>query len=51
MKKTDNITFRTDKDTKDALLEIADRKKWSLSLLVEEIVQEWLKANREKEEK
>ena len=45
MKKTDNITFRTDKETKDALLKIADSKKWSLSLLVEDIVQEWLKTN------
>ena len=45
MKKTDNITFRTDKETKDALLEIANSKKWSLSLLIEDIVQEWLKAN------
>lgn len=43
MKKTDNITFRTDKETKNALLEIANSKKWSLSLLVEDIVQEWLK--------
>jgi len=43
MKKTDNITFRTDKETKEALLEIANSKKWSLSLLVEDIVQEWLK--------
>ena len=45
MKKTDNITFRTDKETKDALLKIANSKKWSLSLLVEDIVQEWLKTN------
>ena len=45
MKKTDNITFRTDKETKEQLLTIANSKKWSLSLLVEDIVQEWLRSN------
>lgn len=50
MKKTDNITFRTDKETKDALLEIVNSKKWSLSLLIEDIVQEWLNSNQKTEE-
>ena len=49
MKKIENITFRTDSDTKEALLQIAKSKKWSLSLLVEDIVQEWLEANIPKE--
>lgn len=48
MKKIENITFRTDKETKEALLEIAISRKWSLSLLVEDIVQEWLNANAPK---
>ena len=48
MKKIENITFRTDKETKEALLKIATGKKWSLSLLVEDIVQEWLDSNNEK---
>ena len=50
MKKTDNITFRTNKEVKDTLLEIANSKKWSLSLLVEDIVLEWLKTNNAKDE-
>ena len=45
MKKTEYITFRTTKKTKDALAEIAAPKKWSISLLVEDIVTEWLKQN------
>lgn len=44
-KKTDNITFRTGKETKDALLKLANSRKWSLSLLIEDIVQEWLNVN------
>ena len=48
MKKNENITFRTDKETKEVLLKIANSKKWSLSLLVEEIVQEWLNSDTRK---
>ena len=48
MKKNECITFRTDKDTKEALAKIANSKKWSISLLVEDIVQEWLNTNKEK---
>ena len=43
MKKTELISFRTDKETKDILAEIAASKKWSISLLVEDIIQQWLK--------
>jgi hypothetical protein len=43
MKKTEYITFRTDAATKEALSEYASEKKWSISLLVEDIVQEWIK--------
>lgn len=45
MKKTECITFRTTAEIKDALAEIAAPKKWSISLLVEDIVTEWLKQN------
>ena len=48
-KKTEYITFRTDKATKEVLAAIAEPKKWSVSLLVEDIVQQWLK-DQEKEE-
>ena len=49
MKKNECITFRTDEETKEALAKIANSKKWSISLLVEDIVQEWLKSNAPKE--
>ena len=49
MKKVENITFRTDTETKDTLLKIANSKKWSLSLLIEDIVQEWLNSHTSKE--
>ena len=48
MKKNECITFRTDEDTKEALAKIANSKKWSISLLVEDIVQEWLNSNAPK---
>ena len=44
MKKTEFITFRTDHETKQALEAIAAEKKWTISLLVEEAVKEWLAA-------
>lgn len=49
MKKTEFITLRTDKETKDILAEIAASKKWSISLLVEDIIQQWLKEQKEQE--
>lgn len=42
VKKTESITYRTDAGTKSALLKIAAEKKWTVSLLSEEIVKEWL---------
>ena len=44
-KKTEYITFRATKDMKDTLAAIAAPKKWSISLLVEDIVQQWLQEN------
>ena len=49
MKKTEFISFRTDIPTKETLQEITASKKWSISLLVEEIVQEWIKNNTKPE--
>lgn len=49
MKKSEFISFRTTPATKAALEEIAAAKKWSISLLVEEIVQQWLEQSTEKD--
>ena len=45
MKKSEYITFRASKPVKEALAKVAAPKKWSVSLLVEDIVTEWLKEN------
>jgi len=42
MKKTEFITFRADQITKEKLAQIAAEKKWSISFVVEQIVQQWL---------
>ena len=42
MKKTESITFRTDLETKNILNQLAGEKKWTLSQLSEEIIQQWL---------
>ena len=42
VKKTESITFRTDLETKNILTQLANEKKWTLSQLSEEIIQEWL---------
>ena len=42
MKKTEYITYRTDKKIKTALNKIAAEKKWTVSFLSEEIIREWL---------
>ena len=42
LKKTEPITYRTDKRTKNILQIIASEKKWSISQLSEEIIKEWL---------
>lgn len=47
MKKTEFISFRTDKETKKFLTNIAESKKWSVSLLVEDIVQKWIQEQKE----
>ena len=48
MKKTEFITLRTDTDTKAILEKLAAEKKWSISQLTEEIIQQWLKEHTEK---
>lgn len=45
MKKTEFISLRTDSETKAILEKIAAEKKWSISQLSEEIIQQWLKEN------
>ena len=47
MKKTEFITFRTDLSTKEYLSKIAEGKKWSISLLIEDIVQAWIEQDKE----
>lgn len=42
MKKTEYITFRTNEATKRILEEYAADKKWTISFVVEQIVQEWV---------
>ena len=43
MKKSEYLSFRVDPQTKETLKQLAEEKKWSVSQLVEEIVQDWLK--------
>ncbi len=47
MKKSEFISFRTDSATKEYLSQIAESKKWTISLLVEEIVQQWIQEQNE----
>lgn len=42
LKKTESVTYRTDAVIKSALSKIAAEKKWTISLLSEEIIREWL---------
>ena len=46
LKKTESITYRTDKELKDVLQKIAAEKKWTISQLSEEIIREWLAEHR-----
>lgn len=46
-KKTEFISVRTDAETKAVLQEVADKKKWSISLLVDDIIQQWLEENKQ----
>ena len=45
MKKTEGITYRTDKVLKKALQTVADEKRWTISQLTEIIVREWMEKN------
>ena len=47
MKKTENISFRTDPEIKKQLEAFAEEKKWSLSQLVELIVRQWAEDQKE----
>lgn len=47
MKKTEYISFRTDQVTRESLEKLASEKKWTISFLVEEIIKDWLKNNKE----
>lgn len=42
LKKTESVTYRTDKAMKNVLLQISKEKKWTISQLSEEIIREWL---------
>lgn len=46
LKKTESVTYRTDKDIKAALAQIAAEKKWPISQLSEEIIRQWLEEKR-----
>ena len=46
MKKTEFITFRTDAQTKAILEKVAEEKKWSISQLSAEIIQQWIADNK-----
>lgn len=50
MKKTEFITFRTDATTKGILEKVAAEKKWSISQLSAEIIQQWIEENNLKSE-
>ena len=47
MKKTEFISFRADQATKEKLVKIAEEKKWSISFVVEQIVQQWFEEHTE----
>ena len=46
LKKTESITYRTDKQVREALNKVAEEKKWSVSQLTEEIIRQWLLEKR-----
>ena len=46
MKKSEPVTYRTDKRTKEILSQIAAEKEWSISQLSEDIIKEWLQEKR-----
>lgn len=51
MKKLEYISFRTDQETRETLVKLAAEKKWTLSFVVEEIIKDWLKNNKDKPNK
>ena len=50
-KKSEYLSLRIDPETKERLEKIAEEKMWSNSQLVEQIIQEWLKAHPEQANK
>ena len=46
LKKTEFITFRTDSEMKAQLEEISNKKKWTVSVVVGEIIRDWLKEHK-----
>lgn len=46
LKKTESVTYRTDALIKAALSTIAAERKWTISLLSEEIIRQWLQEKR-----
>lgn len=46
LKKTESITYRTDKELKDVLQKISAGKKWTISQLSQEIIRKWLAEHR-----
>ena len=50
MKKSEYISFRADLETKKKLAAYAEEKKWSVSQLVELIVQDWVKRTENNED-
>ena len=44
MNRTEIITFRTDRNTKNEIERMAAERKWSRSLLIEEIIKAFLAA-------
>lgn len=46
LKQTEFITFRTDSEMKAQLEEIANKKKWTVSVVVGEIIRDWLKEHK-----
>jgi len=46
LKKTESVTYRTDKEVKAALTMVAAERKWTVSHLTEEIIREWFREKR-----
>ena len=46
-KRSEFISYRTDKCTKEILEQIAAERKWTISQLTEEIIKEWLNSRKE----